>query len=117
MTQLPMFVPTNSGEKVAEPVPVLPLARKTDPQTSQGAAGSLIGSKALGDMQRRALALVERYQGCTSNELSRLAGDGDPRRINRRLRELARADLIHEHGTKVDEVTGKRGLCWWMGKG
>lgn len=111
MTQIPMFISTQSGEQL--PVPTLPLARNSDPATSKAAADSLRGSKALGQAQLTALCLVRAYPGSTANTLARLAGDGDPRKINRRLRELQRAELIKDEGEVADSITHKRCLRWW----
>ena len=111
MTQQPLFVPTESGERM--PVPTLPLARNTDPSTSKEAAASLKGSTQLGQAQLDALWLVQLYPGRTALELARVAGHGDPRKVNRRLRELARADLIEDYGETVDAITGRRCLRWW----
>jgi len=71
MTQQPLFVPTQSGERM--PVPTLPLARNTDPSTSKEAADSLKGSTQLGQAQLDALCLVRAYPGRTANELARVA--------------------------------------------
>jgi hypothetical protein len=111
MTQQPLFIPTESGERL--PVPTLPLARNTDPATSKEAAASLAGSTQLGQAQLDALCLVRAYPGRTANELARAAGHGDPRKVNRRLIELKRVDLIEVRGSSVDAITHKRGLRWW----
>lgn len=102
MTQQEMF-----------PVAVLPLARTTDPATSQRAASELVGSAKLGQEQLAALCLVRAYPGKTANELARIAGYGDPRKVNRRLRELERVELVKDYGTTKDRVTNKECLRWW----
>jgi len=89
------------------------LYRSSDPNTSMAAAVSMVSSGQLGEAQRRALDYVQRYPGRTALELSRLAGDGDPRRINRRLGELRAAGKIHRGESKPDPITGKSGYCWW----
>ena len=121
MTQQPLFVPTESGERM--PVPTLPLARNTDPSTSKEAAASLAevwlafltnkGITQLGQAQLDALCLVRAYPGKTALELSRAAGHEDPRHVNRRLRELERVELIVVRGSSVDPITRKRGMRWW----
>lgn len=110
MTQQSLFSPTNHGER---PLATLPLARTTDPQTSKDAAQAMSGSPALGNAQQLALFLVRQCPGLTANALARLAGVDDPRKINRRLRELARLDLIDDYGTHVDPETGRKGVRWW----
>ncbi len=95
------------------PVAVLTPARRTDPATSKAAASALVGSVQLGQEQLAALCLVRAYPGKTSNELARIAGYGDPRKVNRRLRELERVEMVKDFGTTKDAVTHKACLRWW----
>jgi hypothetical protein len=92
------------------------LARTSGPSTSRESAESLRGSAALAEAQRLALALVRQYPGSTAAELSRLAGHADPRRVNRRLSELARAGLAFTCGTKPDPDTGRACHRWFAHK-
>jgi len=93
--------------------PARNLARTTDPNTSKAAAQEVVNSPHLGDEQRRTMALLEANPGSTANDLSRLAGDADPRRINRRLGELRSAQKAYRSGTKRDPVTNKACAVWW----
>ena len=87
------------------------LSGNTDPQTSRDAARLAMGS--LGNMQRWALELVQRYPGQTCKALATLAiRDGDfpgpfkteheyvRQRIGRRLNELEKAGLIRRDGVR-----------------
>lgn len=114
--QLPPLIPGSGGRETYSTgilAPTLPLARNTDPLTSKLAADAMAGSVELGQAQQHALTLVKANPGRLSNELARIAGEGDPRIINRRLRELQRAGYIEDRGTAVDPQTGKAGLRWW----
>ena len=131
-TQCALLVPTQAGEQWA-PVPTLPLARTTDPETSKASARALQDNPVrLGRLQEQALLLVEAHPGCTANELERIvqleravtqieclkSRTEDPtqyRSIARRLSDLAHATKIHRSGTKVDPESGRKGECWWPG--
>jgi len=90
----------------------LPLARKTDPGTSWAAAKSLEPAELAG-LRRRAVALVTKYPGRIARELSELAGDGDPRTLNRRLGEVERMGLVRRGQARRCAVTGKLCATWW----
>ncbi len=96
-----------------EPVKTGPLYRKSDPYTSRLSAAEMRGSARLAALHRLVLDLVQQHPGCTANELARIAGASDPRRINRRLSELEKAGHVKSAGTKVDPITNRRGLRWW----
>jgi hypothetical protein len=117
-----LLVPTQAGEQLTPsrtPVPTLPLARNTDPKTSEEAARVLQENpRRLGRLQERALILVERYPGRTANEYERMVESTDPtqdRSIARRLSDLEHATKIHRSGSKVDPESGRKCECWWPG--
>jgi hypothetical protein len=89
----------------------LPLARKTDPGTSWAAAREI--QPDLSGLRRRAAALVTKYPGRIARELSELAGDGDPRTLNRRLGEVERTGLVRRGVARRCAVTGKLCATWW----
>ena len=95
------------------PVATSSLARTTDPYTSQESAAEMRDTEKLGRAQRLTLNTVRAYPGYTANHLARAMNMPAPRRINRRLSELERADLIRSDGDEVDPVTGRRCLKWW----
>lgn len=98
---------------IAFPVPTSSLVRREGPWTSERAAAELRGTKALAKMQLDALVLVLNNPGCTANMLTRIAGHGDPRVVNRRLSELERADLVRRDGVCHDPNTNRPGFLWW----
>jgi len=98
------------------PIPTLPLARPTDPQTSLDAAADLTGIDALGKAQLIALKLVLIFPGENAAELERLTQGEAARSTHKRLRELARTGWLLNAGTKTDPKTGKQGLRWWPSK-
>jgi DNA-binding MarR family transcriptional regulator len=88
------------------------LARNTDPETSHQAARRMVDSDQLGEAQLRALKVVYRNANATASELSKAAGDGDPRKINRRLNELEKAGWISRHAPRRCKVTGRNAHTW-----
>jgi len=136
-TQVPMFVNTQHGQqpnlpkadallrgcgmkpitpRPDFPVPTLPLARPSDPQTSRDAAADLMGTERLGEAQLAALNLVLLFPGENAAELERLTKGEAARSTHKRLRELSRTGWLFNAGTKVDPKTGKAGLRWWPSK-
>ena len=92
--------------------PTPPLFRRTDPATSREAAAHMVETGKLGEAQQRVLALVRRSPGLTALMLAEVAGEWDPRVINRRLPELERLGLIRR-GEPKRQGTGRRAVTWW----
>lgn len=90
------------------------LARAGGPVESAEAAESVL--EFLGKMQERVLELVVRRPGLTAEELSRAAGEVDPRRVNRRLPELERLGLVNR-GDPRPGSSGRRCATWWPTEG
>ncbi len=86
------------------------LARRDGPATS--ALGALDAASRLGPLQAEALEAVRRWPDCTATELARHRGEGDPRRINRRLGELRAMGAIVEGPARACRVTGRPALTW-----
>jgi len=87
------------------------LARNTDPDTSHQAAEDIVVH--IGRLQQRARQCVEDWPGHTATELSKLAGDADPRTINRRLGELERKGVVLRGEARRCSHTGKNAATWW----
>lgn len=86
------------------------LARTTDPQTSHEAAHHAEGR--LGVYQWEALTACRAHPGCTASEMAKARGWDDPRVINRRLGELARAGMVRAGEPRTCAVTGRRAMTW-----
>ena len=86
------------------------LARTTDPQTSHDAAKH--AERRLGLYQWEALQSCRAHPGCTASEMARARGWDDPRVINRRLAELARAGMVRAGEPRTCAVTGRRAMTW-----
>ncbi len=87
-----------------------PLARGTDPSTSHEAAAKI--RPKLKSLQRQTLLLIDEYPGRTATELARLGGHADPRRINRRISELAKRGSIVSKGVRKCWITGFDARTW-----
>jgi predicted transcriptional regulator len=87
------------------------LARTSDPSTSKQAAKEILAN--LPEARQHALDAVRQYPGFTSNELAQKAGDGDPRKINRRLAELERVGLVQRDPPRVCSISGRRAAIWY----
>lgn len=86
------------------------LARKTDPPESKKAAAEIIVK--IPKLQADVLEMVRRYPDRTTNELAQIFDMRDPRKIGRRLPELA-ADLrVVKTGSRKCNVTGKTAATW-----
>jgi hypothetical protein len=90
-----------------------PLARKTDPGTSWAAARAVEDSCELAGLRRRAVELVTQNPGRIARELSSLAGDSDPRTLNRRLGEVEDMGLVRRGEARRCAVTNKLCATWW----
>jgi hypothetical protein len=86
------------------------LARRDGPATS--ALGALHAASNISPLQAEALEAVRRWPDCTATELAQRRGDGDPRRINRRLGELRAMGAIVEGPARACNVTGRPALTW-----
>lgn len=80
------------------------LARHTDPPTSHQAARAI--SPHLNELQREALAAIDKWPDQTATELSSYLGHDDPRRLNRRVGELIKAGFIIVSSERLCTVTG-----------
>jgi hypothetical protein len=80
------------------------LARSDGPETSRAAARQV--APKLSGLRARVLDLVREHPGCTATELAHHAGDGDPRRVNRRLPELVRDGLLVRGPARPCLITG-----------
>lgn len=92
--------------------PTPPLFRRNDPATSREAGEHMIESGKLAEAQSRVLEMVRRAPGLTSLMLAEVAGEWDPRVINRRLPELERLGLVRR-GEAKRQGTGRRAVTWW----
>jgi hypothetical protein len=88
------------------------LARRDGPVTS--ALGALHAASNISPLQAEALEAVRRWPDRTATELARHRGDGDPRKINRRLGELRAMGAIVEGPARACNVTGRPALTWRM---
>lgn len=86
------------------------LARRGDPSTSH--LGALDAAQRLGRLQAEALDAVRRWPGCTATELAQHRGDGDPRKINRRMGELRTLGAIVEGPARACRVTNRMAATW-----
>lgn len=89
---------------MSAPIP----AANADPVTSWESAHALIATGARAHQQRRALAAVRAYPGCTSLELAKLSGICRYT-LGRRLGEVRDAGLIQQ-GPKRRCTASARGL-------
>jgi|SRR5581483_3072970 len=88
-----------------------PLARTTDPATSKAAARGV--RKKLPNLVAWAAGCVARHPGMTSLEITKLEGEADPRKLNRRLGEAERAGLVCRGPVRKCGVSGKRAETWF----
>lgn len=93
--------------------PTPPLFRRTDPATSREAGEHMLKSGKLAEAQQRVLEMVRRSPGLTSLMLAEVAGEWDPRVINRRLPELERLGLVRRGDPRIQGKTGRRAVTWW----
>lgn len=93
----------------------LPLFRRSDPPESRAAARRI--APKLGDLHRWAIDVVRRYPGRTATELTELAGELDPRRLNRRLGELAKLGRLRRGQPRPCRITDRRAATWYVAEG
>lgn len=86
------------------------LARRDGPPTS--ALGALDAAQRLGRLQAAALEAVRAWPDCTATELAHHRGDGDPRKINRRLGELRTFGAIVEGPARACRITNRMAATW-----
>lgn len=87
------------------------LARGSDPEESKAAAESVVAE--LRGQRARVVLLVKAHPGSIARELSGLAGDSDPRTLNRRLGEAEEAGAIRRGDARRCEITGRMCATWW----
>lgn len=87
-----------------DPAPV-PIARASDPVTSQEAAQIITESGTREDNTREALALVQSEPGICGSEM--------PERLRKRLGELERDGFIKRGEPRESRLTGFRNATWW----
>lgn len=95
-------------------------ARRSDPDTSKGAAAELAGSRRLGDLQEQVLTCIRRNPGCTAADVWRRMGRPREGIIRPRFAELRAAGFVENepkgspHRTALDEETGRLQMRWWV---
>jgi hypothetical protein len=94
-----------------------PIARRRDPETSHLAAEHVTKNGSRARQQIAVLALVQRFPGHTSAELSiksELLGDGFDRwTVARRLPELRSAWRVKNGEKRQCAITGLKALSWY----
>lgn len=63
---------------------------------------------ALQPIQKQVLEAVRSWPDSTSQELASRSGEGDPRRLNRRLSELVALGFVKKGATRKCSVTGRQ---------
>lgn len=93
-----------------------PAARSTDPATSHHAADHMDASGQRAYQQRVTVAAVDRFPGCTTQELAEKAGLSE-RMLSRRLSEVADDGQIKRGSPRAtafaNGTTGRPGTTWW----
>ena len=87
------------------------LVRKGHPETSREAAEAFAPKQR--QSQLRALGYVSESPGSTANELAKLAGDRDTRKIGRRLPELESFGLVIRGDARRCSVTNRKAHTWY----
>ena len=87
------------------------LARASHPKTSHKAAKEILDD--LAKLQAWTLAAVIANPGLTTNELADVLGLRDPRKIGRRLPELAKKGQIRRGESRACDVTGRDATTWF----
>ncbi|MDY0355867.1 MAG: helix-turn-helix domain-containing protein [Sedimentisphaerales bacterium] len=93
-----------------------PLARDTDPVTSQEGAFETRRSGRLASQAQAVLAAVTRWPGCTSAELAQRMG-ADRYVASRRCPALANEGRVRRGAKKKCPVTGMASFTWWPTSG
>lgn len=88
-----------------------PIARRSDPVTSQEAARSITDSGVRGEQHRIVLDLVKHHPRSTSLELAR-HGDIDRYIVARRLPELEKAGLVRKAEIRICRIGSRNALTW-----
>ena len=87
------------------------LVRHGHPDTSREAAETFAPKQR--QSQMRALGYVSENPGSTANELAKVAGDRDIRKIGRRLPELERFGLVRRGEPRPCKVTNRNASTWY----
>ena len=109
-TAVMVWVQAHDATTRAAMPPATALARTTDPATAKAAAH--YAADKLGQDQVRAAEAVRLYPGKTAVELAQLVGDGDPRRINRRLGEID-GKQVRRGDARRCAITQRAAATWW----
>jgi hypothetical protein len=86
------------------------LARRNDPEESKKAAREIVPR--LNFLHYQVLAMVTKNPDHTVNELAEFYRSRDPRRIGRRLPELAAQGKVFKSGSRQCTVTHRTAATW-----
>lgn len=97
---------------IAEQVPGADIARTSDPESSHDAARELTESGARVSQNDQARTFVERWPGCTADELADLTG-WSRERLARRLSDLRNKGFVRQGEIRPCRVKrGRREVTW-----
>lgn len=88
-----------------------PASRNTDPYSSHAAEAEINKTGLRSAQHKSVLDLVNRFPGCTSDELAKHGGI-DRHQTGRRLPELETGGYVYRGPFKRSFVTGRLGISW-----
>jgi hypothetical protein len=106
---------TETTDQLPLPLPLPPLARATDPPTSQLAAEEIVPN--LAALHRWAAECVAQRPGRTQRELGAEFCPLDLRKIGRRLNELAKAGVLKRGPVRKCSISGRPAETWYPVQG